>query len=364
MTELFDRFEINRMPRWPLMSRLVALSVVVHGLFLVAVVYVPTLRGLIAVASSVSGIQFVNEDYDPTLVGQRATIVKLEPHQPLYYPADYFGAPPAPEMSALDPMLVQPAAPPPPPPLPVYRPRRERPARAAATPEPSPSPADETASATPTPETAVSAEEQKQAEAELDKLAAQNGIKRPPAPNTRPFEDIAREGKKLFDEGKLNLSSAIEVTAVAPLNADGTLGEPVQLNWVSASDENTALLAQKLITALSQSKVLAVLDGAKEVRLALKLDQQNVSVRVASELASDADASKYATGYGLLLAMARNSKKGTNEGELYKNLKVDSDGRQFVLSFEMPKDAAGRMIADMLAKKDKAAAAAAPQSKS
>lgn len=355
------------MPRWPLMSRLLALSVVLHGLFFVAVVYVPALRGLLAVASSVSGIKFVNEDYDPTLVGQRATIVRLEPHQPLYYPADYFGAPPAPEASALDPMLVQPAAPPPPPPLPVYRPRRERPARAAATPEPSPDPADETASATPTPGATPSADEQKQAEAELDKLAAENGIKRPPAPNTRPFEDIAREGKKLFDEGKLNLNSAIEVTAVAPLNPDGTLGEPVQLNWVSASDENTALLAQKLITALSQSRVLAVLDGAKEVRLALKLDQQNVSVRIASELASDADASKYATGYGLLLAMARNNKKGTNEGELYKNLKVDNDGRQFVLSFEMPKEAAGRMIADMLAKKDKGAAAPAPaqaQSKS
>lgn len=354
MSELFDTFEVNRVPRWPLMSRLVALSLVAHGLFLVSVVYVPSLRSLLFVAGTVSGLNFVSEDYDKTLVGQRATIVQLGPHDKLYYPPDYFGAPAVEETSALDPSLIQPAAPPPP--VQVYRPRRVRTPRAAAvaTPEPSPEVAEAepgaSPEASPTP-----GEAQKQAEAELDKLAAQTGIKRPPAINTKPFEDIAREGKKLFDDGKLNLNSAIEVTATAALNPDGTLVEPVELKWVTASDESTAALARQLISALSQSKLLAILDGAKEVGLALKLDQQNVSVRIASELPSDEAAGKYATGYGMLLALARNSKKGTNEGELYKNLKVDRDGRQFVLSFEMPKEAAGKMIGEMLAKRDAAA---------
>jgi hypothetical protein len=351
MRQLFDTFEINRVPRWPLMSRLVALSLVAHGLFLVSVVYVPSLRSLLFVAGAVSGLKFVSEDYDPTLVGQRATIVQLGPHEKLYYPPDYFGAPAVEETSPLDPMMIQPAAPPPP--MPTYRPRRVRTPRAAA-PEPTP----EVAEAEPSPSPAAGPtpdEAQKQGEAELDKLAAESGIKRPPAINTKPFEDIAREGKKLFDDGKLNLNSAIEVTAVAALNPDGTLVEPVQLNWVTASDESTAALARQLITALSQSKLLAILDGAKEVGLALKLDQQNVSIRITSELPTDEDAGKYATGYGMLLALARNSKKGTNEGELYKNLKVTNDGKQFVLTFEMPKDAAGKMIGEMLAKRDAAA---------
>ena len=359
MAELFDRFAVDRVPRWPLLTRLLALSVVLHGLFLVTVAYVPTLRSLLFVAGAVSGLRFVSEDYDPTLVGQRATIVKLEPHEKLYYPPDYFGAPEVAGTTAFDPMMIQPAEPPPPPPMPAYRPPRVRRPRAAV-PEPSPSP--EVAEATPSPTPgATPTEEQKQAEAELDKIAAENGIKRPPAINTKPFEDIARQGKKLADDGKLNLSAAIEVTANAPLGPDGTLVEPVQLNWVTPGDENTSALAQQLITALSQSKVLSILEGAKEVNLALKLDQQNVSVRIASELPTDAEASKYATGYGLLLAMARNSKKGTSEGELYKNLKVDNDGRRFVLSFEMPKEAAGKMIAEMLAKKDAKAAAAQQQ---
>src|ERR1043166_2270466 len=114
MAELFDRFEINRVPRWPLLTRLLALSVVLHGLFLVAVVYVPTVRGMLYVAGKMSGLKFVSEDYDPTLIGQRATIMRLPPHERLYYPPDYFGAPEVAETSPYQPALVQQAAAPPP----------------------------------------------------------------------------------------------------------------------------------------------------------------------------------------------------------------------------------------------------------
>src|SRR3712207_577427 len=120
-----------------MLSRLLALSVVLHGVFFVAVAYVPSVRSLLFVAGTVSGFKIVSEDYDPTLVGQRATIVKLEPYEKLVYPADYFGAPPAPEdmMLATDPMLVQQAAPPPPPP--VYTPpRAPRTPRVKAAPTP------------------------------------------------------------------------------------------------------------------------------------------------------------------------------------------------------------------------------------
>ena len=370
MSELFDRFEINRAPRWPLMSRLVALSLVAHGLFLVAVVYIPTVRAMLFVASSMSGIKFVSEDYDATLVGQRATIVKFEPHEKLYYPPDYFGAPEVAETTQFDPMLVEQVAPPPPPPMPVYRPRRSRTPRVVATPEETPTPAAEVAQATPTPAPAApQTEEEKRAEAEMERIAKENGIARPPGNiNTKPFEDIAVEGKKLFDQGKLNLDSVIDVTATGELNEDGTLKpETVKLNWVTASDENTAALAQQLFTAMSQSKVLVIIKDAKNVTISLKLDQQTVKIAVMSDLPSEAEAMKTALGCSALVAIGRSAKKGTNEGVLYENLKFDSAGKQFAMNFEMPKDAAGKMISEMLAKKAgkaNAAAAATPQTKS
>jgi hypothetical protein len=368
MSRLFEKFEINRTPRWPMMSRLVALSVVLHGLFFLAVVYLPAVSSLLFVASSVSGIKFVSEDYDRSLIGQRATIVKLEPHEKLYYPPDYFGAPEVAETTLLDPMVVQPAAPPP---AMVYRPRRPRTPRFEATPEPSPTP-EEVAQATPSPSpTPAGEEERKQAEAEMNRIAAEKGLARPPGDiNTKPFEEIAVKGKELFDQGKLNLSSAIEVTATGELNEDGTLRpETVKINWVTASDENTALLAQQLLTAMSQSKVLSMLKGAKDVTISLKLDQQTVKIAVLSDLPTEDGAKTAAEGFGGMVAVGRMLKKGTNEGTLYENLKFNYAGKQFAMNFEMAKDAAGKMINEMLAKKaskpnTNATATATPQARS
>ncbi len=371
MAELFERFEVDRVPRWPMLSRLLALSVVLHGVFFVAAAYLPSVRSLLFVAGTVSGFKIVSEDYDPTLVGQRATVVKLEPYEKLVYPADYFGAPPTPEDMMLGPdaMLIQQAPPlPPPPPVISYAPPRNRRPRAAAaeptpTPEPSPTPEIAQASPTPTPSAADEAA-QKKSDEELNRIAKETGIERPPTINTKPFEDLAKEGKKLSDEGKLDLNSAIEVVASGPVNSDGTLDvQNVNVEWKTVSDPNTRALAQQLLTALSQSKILGVLKGTQDVRMELKLDQQNVSVKIMSDMPSEEVASNYATGYGLMLAIARNSKKGTNEGELYNKVQVNRNGKQFVMSFDMPKEAAGRMISEMLAKKAKDQAAAAANGK-
>jgi hypothetical protein len=366
MTELFDRFEINRVPRWPLMSRLVALSIVLHGIFLVAVFYIPTLRSALYTAGSLAGLKFVSEDYDKTLIGQRATIINLGPHEKLVYPPDYFGAPAVEETTQLDQTTFVPQyTPAPPPPVRTYRPRRTRTPRGAV-PEPSPSPEVAAATASPTPAASPTPDDaaQKQAEAEMDRIAKETGIVRPPGNiNTKPFEDVAADGKKLIDEGKLDLkNSTIDLTATAEREEDGTLkAETVKIDG-TVEDESVALLSQQLITALSQSRVLVILKGAKSVRIGLKLDQQNVSITVASEMESADTAEKAALGYAGLVALGRMAKKGTNEGELYNNLKFSNDDKQFTMSFEMPKEAAGKMIADMLAKK--AAKDAAAQSKS
>jgi hypothetical protein len=355
MAELFERVEVNRAPRWPLMTRLLALSVVAHGLFLVAVVYVPALRSILAVAGSMSGIKFVSEDYDKTLIGQRATIVQLGPHEKLHYPPDYFGAPAVEETTQLQPVVVQQAAPPPP--MPVYRPRRVRIPRAQAMVTPSPTPAPEVAQASPTP--TPDPAEQKKAEADIDKIVKDTGVKRPDI-NKKPFEDFARDAKKLYDEGKVDLTSAVEVNATGPVMEDGTLDPALtKLEWVSAQNENNAMLAQMLLTAISQSKTFSNLEGAKVVRMSLKLDSEKISIDIMSDLPTEADAKTKAEAYAGMVFLAKLARSGTNEGELYKGLKFNYEGKQFKMSFEMPRDAAGKILGEVLAKQ-----AAAAQNKS
>lgn len=191
---------------------------------------------------------------------------------------------------------------------------------------------------------------------DAEREAAEKRGARPRTINVKPFEDIAQKGEEMFRRGELDLSRDVELEATAELNADGSLKPETVVVQGSSGDARLLELGQPLISAISQSKVLAFLDGAKSVRLTLKLDRQTLRVAVAADLESEDRAMQLAEGYGLLLQTARRVKQGTEEGKLYDGLSVATQGRRFQISFEMPKEDAGRMIAEMFARKRRRAA--------
>jgi hypothetical protein len=185
-------------------------------------------------------------------------------------------------------------------------------------------------------------------------------VRRPPEINVKPFEDIALEGKKLVEQGRLGPDSTLDLSVTAELNDDGTLKpETVKIDG-AASDDSVDVLARQFVRALSQSKVFGILseEGAKAVRLTLRLDRQNAFFEAASEMPSEDEAARMARGYDVLSHVASVTKRGTSEGELYNAIKFSNDGRQFIMTFEMPKDAAAKIIADLLARKAAKEAAA------
>jgi hypothetical protein len=188
------------------------------------------------------------------------------------------------------------------------------------------------------------------AEQEMDRIAKENGIARGPVVNTTRFLGVALTGKELYEQGKLKLDGPLEMTATAELNEDGTFKPGTLKLEATSSDGDTLFLAREILTALSQSRLFGVIRGAKDVRLSLRLDRENVSVQVANELPSEEEAARYAKGYGFMLAVARDKKKGTDEGEIYNALKFANDGKLFQIFFEMRRDLAGKMLADALAK--------------
>ena len=185
-------------------------------------------------------------------------------------------------------------------------------------------------------------------------------IRRPPTINVKPFEDIALEGKKLVEQGRLGPDSTLDASVAAELNDDGTLKLDTAKFDSVASDDGVDMLARQFVRALSQSKVFGIIseEGAKAVRLTLRLDRQNAFFEAASEMPSEDEAARMATGYDALIHFASVSKRGTSEGELYNAIKFSNDGRQFRMTFEMPKEAAAKIIADMLARKAAKEAAA------
>jgi hypothetical protein len=190
------------------------------------------------------------------------------------------------------------------------------------------------------------------ADEQQDKVLKETGIRRPPVVNTMPWTDLAQRGKELFDQGRLGPDTRLDVTARGERADDGTLKpETVVLKWTAATDETTASLAQQFFTALSQSKALGALEGAKDVSVRLRLDETNASFSITAGMPSDERAKQLSEGYGMLVRLATTQKKGTLEGELYEAVRFASDGRLFTFAFEMPKERLCGIVTEMLAKK-------------
>jgi len=327
--------------------RLVVGSVIAHALFFAAVVYVPAVRDTVALANTLSAFQVVSEDYRKTEVQERAVIINLAAQQ-LYYPYDLQNPPGSPD----DAVLVETVAPTP---MPVIRQPRQRRARATPTPSPEATPEEVAGNAgdpSASPSPGATPAEPKSVE-EAERLAKEAGVEKFPVINTRPFEDLVKEGKRMKDAGEINLEGTLEMTVEADRQEDGVLTNVV-ITGGAASDEKMKELAKDFVSALSDSKILAALKGAEHLLMKIKLDDKQVDVRVTSDMASANEASRMANGYSLLLAGGALSAKmqGKDELKIFQSVRIASEQKQIVLSFNMPRKDLGDLVSKLIKKNE------------
>jgi hypothetical protein len=351
-SELFADFEINREPRWPILARLVIGSLVLHGLFLLAVLYVPGVRNALNIASLFAGTGYVDEAYSRTKIRDRATVIDL-PHEKFQYPEGYFSTGTGETDAAI--MEQAQVVEPPPPPVIIKPPRMPKP-----TPMPTPTP---TPIASPTPSgspgqvaaTPNPPKTPEEAEKELDKVASENNLVRPSGDtiNTRPLKDWLARANAMKVRGELDLSQPVEIVIEAELSADGKLLNPQVVQ--KSGDPRLIEVAKDMVAAISDSGALIFLKdpkqpdlNVKQLRLTLGLDQANVTAKVESQLESEQRAKEVASGYNVMLGLAQWKKSGKDEAVIYKNTKVTADGKQVVVNFSLPRPDAEAMLKKQL----------------
>jgi hypothetical protein len=372
VAEVFANYEVNRVPRWPVMLRLVGASVVFHAICAACVVYVPAVRDAVNVAAMFSGASYVDKAYQKTNIAD-LQLIEL-PREKFHYPEGYFAV-------ASD--LPVSVASPTPSPLPTIdpdaptvvsqsgsEPRLRRNRRAGIDPAPTlsaspevataspaqPSPDKnasskaETAAASPTP---LDEKAKQELDAKMDKVAVDAGVERPKDNeiNKRPLKDMLAKAKQMKDEGKLDLSGAIEMTIEADRDDTGKLKNAKVVT--EKGDPRLSDVAKEFAAALSDSNVLYFLKGTDHLRLTLKLDQDTVAVSMATEVDSAERARQMASGYNTLLALGIRAKQGQDEEVYYKNTKVSSSDKQVIVSFSMARKAAGDMLSKYAAEVSK-----------
>jgi hypothetical protein len=356
MAELFEHFEVERVSRWPMLSRLLGGSIVLHFIMLACVLYVPAVRDALNIAAMYSDTDMVSRDYKKTNIEDRAQILNLPKFQ---YPEGYF-AQPAPTPDPFSGMIVQTA-----PPMgivpPVMMPKtpnvKQTPTPApSASPSPSVDPKDPAAAlaATGKPKTAD------EAEAELTRLAAEGGVGRPSDEevqddfNNKPFKDWAKKVNDLKQGGKLDLNKPLDITIIADFDENGKLkGAPLVSQ--KSGDPILSELAKELVAAMIDSNMMKFLKDPNTKRLETKqlvvrvmMNEQEVVGIVKSDAASEERAKQLSMTYTLMLAAGKVARSGKDEEVLMKNTKVTTEGKQIIFNFAMPRQEATEMIKKQL----------------
>jgi hypothetical protein len=334
---IFENFEVNAEPFWPRVSRWMGGSVLLHIILAMCVVFIPPVRDALSIALVLSGGRFVDKPYTKTQIENQGDIVELTTEK-FHYPEGYFALDQPPLANASPTPVIRPVIPPP-----AFHPNPEL---LKPTPAPLASPTPATiAKASPAPSPTVDPEAEKArqaAEAELDKIAAENGVKRPKEINTRPFKDLLAAAKKKKDAGELNLNGQIELTIEADRTDDGKLLN-AQVHD-KRGDKKLESVALDFVSALSDSGVLDFLEGTKHIKLIAKIDDQTVEVTASSEVESEERARQMEKGFSLLIVGGRIAKRGKDEEVYYNHTQVTSKDKEVSVKFSMPRSEMSQLI--------------------
>jgi hypothetical protein len=335
---LFENFEVNREPFWPRISWLVAGSGVWHLVLLACIVLIPPVRDALSLAALFQGAGFVDKAYRKTQIENEGDITEITLEK-FRYPDGYFAMDQ--QGMPIEQFPIAPAFIPPP-----FTPTQS----AAASPTPAPSPVASpspaiAANVTPTPTTSAEEQKEKQKiEEELDRLAKENGVRRPKEINTRPFQDLLASAKKMKDEKKLNLDGQIELMVEADLDTDGKLLNAKVSD--KRGDKTLESVALGFIAALSDSGVLDFLEDAKHLRIIVKMDDKTVEVVASSDFESAARAKKLENTYSGMIVLGRISAHLSKKPEevYYNHTQVSSQDKEVSVKFSMPRTEMGELL--------------------
>ena len=356
MSALFANFEINRQPRWPIISKLLAASLAMHVSLAACVLYIPGLRTAFNVASLIADTRFVDKAYERTQIGDEVQLVEL-PRDKFRYPDGYF----APEGQI-------PVAPTPLPEQPSFIAQAQPPAvmpelQVSPSPTPSliasPTPttqaiAQANASPSPAQSPAMTAEE---AQTELDKTAEKNNLSLPKENeiNKQAMRDFATYANDLRKQGKLDLNQPFEIIIEAELDKEGKLKDAKFTK--KAGDANLVDLFGHMVAALNDSGFLVYLkpvdkdNPGSKVVFTIKQGNNEVLATVESEASSEESARVLAKGFQLALSIGAQSRAGKDEEALLRNTSAEQVGKKIVFNFTMPRQAVVDLIKKQLAEK-------------
>lgn len=177
--------------------------------------------------------------------------------------------------------------------------------------------------------------------------------------NKRPIVDLGNFVNEKLQKNEVDLQTEFKVNAKGKLDKNGRL-DPKTFKWEQAvsSDEDMLEVVKRAIEAINVAGYLQYLKdmSGKDFNFQLQQDAENISAVAISEMETETRARAISSGLDLLIAGIKLKKQGENADQndkddlvLLENAKVETNGKQVVLKFVVPKTIAHPMIQRKLA---------------
>jgi hypothetical protein len=186
-----------------------------------------------------------------------------------------------------------------------------------------------------------------------ERIRKEGQVEKFPKINTKPFTDLLLRAQALRDTGQLDLSGNLKMEVEGERLEDGRLSN-VSITSAAASSPQLLGLARDFLGAVSDGKLLAPLKGVHRLKMKLALDDKDLSMTMLTEMPSELEASNMASRYTSLIFLGAFSKKGKDEEAIYKSIRIAAEGRQVMLSFNMPRALAGDLLSRLMKRQQQA----------
>jgi len=177
--------------------------------------------------------------------------------------------------------------------------------------------------------------------------------------NKRPIVDLGNFVNEQIEKNEVDLQTQFMVNAKGKLNKDGRI-DPKTFTYVVAAspDPEMVEVVKRSIEAINMAGYLQYLSdlSGKDLNLLLQQDAENISAVVQSEMESETRANTIKSGLNALISIQKMRKSGENADQnmkddlfLLENVKVETEGKNVVIKWVVPKEVAHPMIQRKLA---------------
>lgn len=168
--------------------------------------------------------------------------------------------------------------------------------------------------------------------------------------NKKPLEDFTNAIVTEYENKSIDLTKKFDVELISKLTDDGRFDtKNLQFN-AKEGDEDIVKIAKDALLAIGDSGFLKYLrvNDIKEIRLSLIQDDKKIYARVISNQKTAKKAIETARGLSGVISVAKLSDRSEDEMTLLNSAKLTNDGRNFVMTIDIPKDQAQKMMESQL----------------